>query len=200
MATLKQKQKLLADVVKYLAKQGVDAPDMASATDRDYRSDTAVAVFARDPHGFVPQKCKFCERVFGTNSKIIGYCSDEHRRKDWEKTYGLPWSAVESKTDVWDGNPPLIIRPEQFDALRLLSDWFNTNRTTLSSLVEREKEPVPTVDFLEESPEDTVLPGDQDFLLELLSPESEKDSGNDAPLPTNPLPEPSFEDWLLSQG
>ena len=201
MATLKQKQKLLADVAKYLAKQGVDAPDMASATDRDYRSDTAVAVFARDPHGFVPQRCKYCERVFGTNSKIIGYCSDEHRRLDWEKTTGLAWDAVEINTDCWDGNPPLIISPEQFSSLKRLSDWFSTNRTSLSSLVEKPSSQIPEVAFLEESPEDTVLPGDQDFLLSLLGePVSEKVQEVDVPPPTIPQPEPDFEDWLLSQG
>lgn len=199
MATRKQQNKLFADVAKFLAARGEELPDIASATDRDYRSDTAVAIFARDPHGFVPQKCKYCDRVFGTNSKLIGYCSDEHRRMDWEKTTGLSWSAVEVSTDCWDGNPPLIISPEQFSRLLGLSDWFQTNRTTLSSLVEKKSEPIPVVDFLEEHQEDSILPGDQAFFQDLLGePVLEKEQDHYAGPHTSPLDEREFEAWLLS--
>lgn len=169
----KKRENIFAAVNAFLAAQGQDTiKDLDKATDRDYRNDDAVAIFAHNPAGFKPGVCKNCGKPFATNRRAVGFCDDPCRREDWKKTTGLEWRAV-SVHDVWDGDPPLIISPEQFEKLRQLAAWFNTNRTTLDSLIERPTTEVPDVEFLEAGLEETEdLPVDPQILVQALIEEA----------------------------
>ena len=43
---------------------------------------------------------------------------------------GLEWGAV-STHDVWYGDPPMIVTPDQFAKLKAIAEWFTQNQTTL---------------------------------------------------------------------
>lgn len=204
-----KQDKLFAQVAAFLATQGKEMPSVDSATDRDYRNDDAVLLFVHHPAGFKPGICKNCGRVFGVNKKAVGFCSDPCRREDWRKTTGLEWRAI-STHDVWEGDPPLILKPEQFDRLRQLAEWFSTNRTVLDTLVEKPSEQAPELEFLSEvesDPEDSedfdpqeiaelVLQDDQIPTLETIV----KDAPNEfqESLPTNPHHGPSASSLELT--
>jgi hypothetical protein len=169
----KKQDNLFAAVNAFLASQGKDTiENLDAATDRDYRSDDAVTIFAHNPPGFKPGVCKNCKRPYGTNRKSVGFCSDPCRREDWKKTTGLEWRAV-SVHDVWDGDPPLVISPDQFEKLRQIAEWFNTNRTTLNTLIEKRSGAAPELEFLEEHLEETPdIPVDPQILVQALAEEA----------------------------
>lgn len=199
---------LFAQVAAFLATQGKEMPSVDSATDRDYRSNDAVIVFAHHPAGFKPGICKNCGGVFATNRKSVGFCSDPCRREDWRKTTGLEWRAI-STHDVWEGDPPLIISPEQFEKMRAIAAWFNTNRTMLDTLVEKPSTQAPELEFLspaESDPEDSEDFDPQEIAEELfqrgLVTEEEfvatSASESQEFLPTNPHHEPSASSLELT--
>lgn len=202
-----KQDKLFSQVAAFLAAQGKEMPSVDSATDRDYRSDDAVLIFAHHPTGFKPGICKTCQRPFATNRKAVGFCSDPCRREDWRKTTGLEWRAI-STHDVWNGDPPLIISPTQFEKMRQIAAWFNTNRTILDTLVERESEPVPELEFLspaESDPEDSEDFDPQEIAEEVLLLEDLGIALEDVPnefqesLPTSPHPEPFASSLELTE-
>lgn len=203
----KKQENLFAAVNAFLAAQGQETiKDLDKATDRDYRSDDAVAIFVHNPAGFKPGICKNCDRPYATNRKSVGFCSDPCRREDWKKTTGLEWRAV-SIHDIWEGDPPLIISPDQFEKLRQIAAWFNTNRKVLDTRIERPTTEVPELEFLEAGLEETEdLPVDPQILVQALIEESdENDESNslqDQPDDPHTNPESSPDssspelDWL----
>jgi len=124
--------------------QAVKAVEEAEQPLRHWRNDDAVVELAKTPKRFIMRRCRNCGMPFGHNKPIpvgdlVGLCSDPCRREDWFKTTGLPYSAL-SISDPWDGDPPMIIRPDQIENLRALAEWFTTNETLLQ---ERATEPEP---------------------------------------------------------
>lgn len=180
----KKQDNLFAQVAKFLEAQGKETPNVDTATDRDYRSADAVVLFVHYPGIFKPGVCKTCGGAYATNRKAVGFCSDPCRREDWQKTTGLPWRAI-STHDVWDGDPPVIISPEQFEKLRQLAAWFNTNRTVLDNLVQRESEDVPELEFLEPvDPKDSLDLPDPQILVQAVIEELQ--GGEEDPVPNPP--------------
>lgn len=110
---------------------------------QNYQSDTAVAVYSWAPAHFQPNRCGNCKKVFAHNQIIphgsrVGYCSDPCRRESWKKSTGLDWFVVDARREPWDGDPPLIISPEQFTRLEAIHKWFEQNRTLLQTLRQEE--------------------------------------------------------------
>lgn len=126
--------------------------------EQNYQSDTATAVFSWAPAHFKPNKCgnKKCGKIFSHNQIIphgsrVGYCSDPCRRESWKDSTGLDWFVVDTKREPWDGDPPLIISPEQFTRLEAIAKWFTRNQKLLETLRQ------DTVSELEEYPEAIVF-------------------------------------------
>lgn len=208
MARTKKNDKaaVFAKMAAFLAEKNIEAPvvdqdTLDSIDDRDYGSSDAALLFAHHPAGFTPGVCKNCGALYLVNRKSVGFCSDPCRREDWRKTTGLPWSAV-STHDIWDGAPPHIISPEQVQKLAGIAEWFNTNRTTLDILAEKDRESreaeaatdpwgVPVV-------EDPALPANHQFAYigDFASLGLESDQTNS--LQTNPPDGPSAPSLELS--
>lgn len=124
--------KLMEKAQALIAANGVD-PDTVEKPDgpvTNYRNEDAVVVFVNHPPHFIPGKCKNCGRVFAANKRSVGFCSDSCRKEDWRKTMHIPWAAVSTK-DVWDGDPPMIVTPDQLETLEKLARWFTENQTRL---------------------------------------------------------------------
>jgi hypothetical protein len=196
--------KVLAAAAAFLKTQGIEAPDVSktveSARDRDYRSDDAALIFAHYPAGFKPAICINCKKPFGTNRKAVGYCSDPCRREDWVKTTGIKWGSV-STHDVWNGEPPLVISPEQFEKLRAIADWFSKNRTLLSNRVETPSKEIPELNFQPAGPRDSPdYPVDPQLAAQEVVVEVQKglEEDHEYDLPTNPEPQPAFSAFELT--
>jgi hypothetical protein len=202
----KKQDTVFSKVAEFLAAQGMQMPDVDTATDRDYRSNDAVVIFAHHPAGFKPGICKECGKPYATNRKSVGFCSDPCRRDNWKKTTGLEWRAI-STHDVWEGDPPLIISPEQFEKMRQIAAWFNTNRTVLDTLVEKPLVEAPELEFLapgEENPMDSLSQTDPEIEAEKFLTQIgwfEESLTDDIPesLPTSPHSEPSLSALELTE-
>lgn len=130
--------KAMDKVMELLAKHGKDTSQIEKPEikDYDYRSADAMVVFAHTPKHFVPGICKECKRPFAHNRPIphgtvIGFCSDVCRRDNWKKTTGIPFSAVHTRGDIWNGNVPMVITADQYEALKRIADWFTEHRANL---------------------------------------------------------------------
>lgn len=134
----KEKQEAaLAKAIAMLAESGVDTSNMKPVVDTDYRSEQAVATVVHNPEAFQVRRCRNCQKAFAHNHIIpfgtkVGFCSNLCAREDWKKSTGLDWNRISTR-DVWEGDPPLIITPEQYENLRRLTDWFNRNREALAN-------------------------------------------------------------------
>jgi hypothetical protein len=198
--------KVLAAAAAFLAAQGIEAPDVnkavETAKDRDYRSDDSTLIFAHYPANFKPAICKNCNRPFGVNRKSVGYCGDPCRREDWVATTGIPWGSV-STHDVWNGEPPLVISPDQFEKLRAIAEWFSKNRTLLSNRVESPSKEVPELSFRPAGPRDLPdHPVDPQIAAQEIVGEVQKEMEEspeyDLPLPTTPVASPALSAFELT--
>lgn len=137
LTTKAQQEKALAEALAMLAANNIDVSEMPQAVETDYRSNDAVAVFASWPDHFKPNVCRNCGKTFAVNKKSVGFCSDLCRREDWRKTTGLEWNRI-STHDVWDGDPPMIITPSQYDNLKRIAEWFSRNQAEIESRLAQE--------------------------------------------------------------
>lgn len=141
----KKQDDILANALAMLANNGVDTSGMKTYVETDFRNTEAVAVFTHQPEIFEARRCRNCGKSFAHTQKIpfgtrVSFCSDSCRREDWRKTMYVDYDAV--ATGNWDGDPPLIISPEQFAALERLADWFSKNRVVLENAVGHTTAPV----------------------------------------------------------
>lgn len=155
----KEKQEAaLAKAIAMLAENGVDTSNMNTVVETDYRSEQAVATLVHHPEAFQVRRCRNCQKAFAHNQIIpfgsrVGFCSNLCAREDWKKTTGLDWNKISTR-DPWDGDPPLIVTPEQYDNLRRITDWFNRNREALANAAVPQSEPAEEWDEI--LPEDQV--------------------------------------------
>lgn len=75
----------------------------------------------------VMKKCGNCEESFSTAYRAVGYCSDECRRLDLAKNFGIEWVEAKYRTqseiEIWGGRvPPQTIPP---DALAVMKHLVN---------------------------------------------------------------------------
>lgn len=188
-------EKAMAKAMAQLQKMDVSTENVdttATKPDTDYRPADAIAVLAHWPGGFVGRKCPECGNIFAANSKIIGFCSDPCRRENWAKTMGIPWNSVSTRrVDVWDGNPPMVISPEQFKKLQELARWVIQNENALLDMAmkwEPLEVPTPT-----QAP--TVHQNQEKSPPELPPVKKFQPEESDPIVPqANPQPEPSSED------
>lgn len=143
---LSKEAKTMAMAAALIAQYGGDTKVVTEAEPplHNWRNDDAVVELAKTPTRFVMRRCRNCKRTFGHNKPIpvgelVGLCSDDCRREDWKKTTGLDYKVITTR-DVWEGDPPMIITPDQIEKLRALKDWFIQNETLLQ---ERATEPAP---------------------------------------------------------
>lgn len=124
--------KIMAEAAKLLEKHGADTSEITPVDGPgvNYRSEDAIVIFANHPPHFKPGKCKNCDKTFAVNKKSVGFCSNECRKEEWRRKMGIPWAAV-STHDVWEGDPPLIITPEQLQTLENVTRWFIRNQKSL---------------------------------------------------------------------
>lgn len=124
--------KLLAKANALIAQNGVDLAtvEQADGQGTNYRSEDAVLVFVNHPPHFIPGKCRNCGKHYAVNKKSVGFCSNDCRKEDWRRTMHIPYAAV-SPRDVWDGDPPMIVTPAQYETLEKVARWFIQNQTVL---------------------------------------------------------------------
>lgn len=134
---LTKEQKVMEMAAALIKQYGGDAKAVTEAEKpiHNWRNDDAVVELAKTPQKFVMRRCRNCGKPFGHNKPIpvgelVGLCGDPCRREDWFKTTGLPYEILTTR-DVWDGDPPMIIRPDQIEKLRALVEWFTKNETLL---------------------------------------------------------------------
>src|SRR3546814_5924086 len=65
-----------------------------------------------------------CALPIFPHGTVIGFCSDTCRRDNWKKTTGIPFSTVHTRGDIWNGNVPMVITADQYEALERIADWF----------------------------------------------------------------------------
>ena len=159
----KKQDDILANALALLANNGVDTSGMKTYVETDFRNTEAVAVFTHQPEIFEARRCRNCGKAFAHSQKIpagsrVSFCDDFCRREDWRKTMFVDYDAV--ATGNWDGDPPLIINPEQFANLKRLADWFNKNQEVLEIAADRKTEEEPTEEesLEEEDPRTTPSP------------------------------------------
>lgn len=164
----KSADKAMATVMALLAKHGVDTGEVEKpeVPRYDYRSADAVVVFAHAPKHFVPGVCKECNRHFAHNrpiavGSVIGFCSDTCRRDNWKKTTGIPLTAL-STSNIWNGDVPMVITADQYEALEKMADWFIEHRANLQLT-----EP-PPVELVVEAQEPKPAQDQDDVLANLL--------------------------------
>lgn len=131
-----RKKNAAQTVADILAKFNIQTDEPLVIPEANYNSNNAVAMFAKVPEHFVQGKCMECNELFAHNQPIpagtrVGYCSDRCRKIAFKKSTGIEWGAVESNREPWDGDPPMIITPEQLKNLEKIADWFSRNRTHL---------------------------------------------------------------------
>jgi hypothetical protein len=140
--------KAMATLMAMVADSGVEIDESELNIPRhNYRSSDAVVVFAHLPAHFKPGKCKECGRTFAVNMKSVGYCSDPCRDENWRRTTGLSPNVVKIH-DVWHGDPPMIVTPDQYDKLKAIADWFTKVESELQVV---QTEPIETEDLRDSS-------------------------------------------------
>lgn len=153
-------------VAAILEKFAIQTDEPLVIPEADYNHNNAVAMFAKVPEHFVQGKCMECEELFAHNQPIpagtrVGYCSDACRKKAFKKSTGIEWGAVVSNREPWDGDPPMIITPEQLKNLEKIADWFSRNRTTLEIVdPEPSEQPEPSQEL--DSPLENQSPTSQE--------------------------------------
>jgi hypothetical protein len=187
--TKKNGAQQIADI---LAKFNIQTEQPIEIPEADYGHNNALAMFAKVPEHFVQGKCMECGLLFAHNQPIpagtrVGYCSDSCRKAAFKKNTGLDWGMVNSSREPWDGDPPMIITPEQYKNLEKIADWFMRNRTTLEI-----HDQIPTgPEYLEDSESPTSQESapqhSLDFDDELVS---EQESQYQEVLPSSPLVSP----------
>jgi len=124
-------------VAQILAKFNIETDEPIVVPEANYNHTNAVAMFGKTPEHFVLGVCQECNQKFAHNQPIpagtrVGYCSDSCRKRAFEKNTGIKWeSVITQRREPWDGDPPMIITPEQLKNLEAIADWFTKNRTTL---------------------------------------------------------------------
>jgi len=162
MTRASKMDKAMATLMAMAADSGVEIDESELNIPRhNYRSSDAVVVFANLPAHFKPGTCKECGRTFAVNMKSVGYCSDPCRDENWRRTTGLSPNVVKIH-DVWHGDPPMIVTPDQYDKLKAIADWFTKVESTLQ-VVQTESE------YQED------LPDTQTELLEALTRAQEQE-------------------------
>lgn len=176
----KEKQEAaLAKAIAMLAENGVDTSNMKPVVDTDYRSEHAVATVVHHPESFQVRRCRNCQKTFAHNHIIpfgsrVGFCSNLCAREDWKKTTGLDWNRISTR-DPWDGDPPLIITPEQYENLGRIANWFNRNREALANAAVPQSTPAEPAWLLEEDQEEVLPPAPNEPQEFPVQPESEFD-------------------------
>lgn len=184
-------------VAQILAKFNIETDEPVEIPEANYNHTNAVAMFGKTPEHFVLGVCRGCGLEFAHNQPIpagtrVGYCSDGCRKRAFEKDTGIKWEAVVSpRREPWDGDPPMIVTPEQLKNLEAIADWFTKNRTTLEI---QNPEPEPELPDLEDSFEYPKLILPEQALAELDFDSSpliyEQENQYPVAVHTNPLPEP----------
>lgn len=149
--------KLMEKANALLEKHNVDTSDIVvpDGPVTNYRNEDAVVVFVNHPPHFMPGICKNCKRPFAANKKSVGFCSDLCRKEEWRRTMHVPWASVSTR-DVWDGDPPLIVTPDQLETLEKLTRWFTQNQKSL------EIQPLEPIEYTSRPKETPTL---QEFVL-----------------------------------
>lgn len=143
-------------VAQILAKFNIETDEPIEIPEANYNHTNAVAMFGKTPEHFVLGVCQECNQKFAHNQPIpagtrVGYCSDSCRKRAFEKNTGIKWeSVITQRREPWDGDPPMIITPEQLKNLEAIADWFTKNRTTLEI---QNPEPEPELPDLEDWPQ-----------------------------------------------
>lgn len=112
-------QKGMEQLLAAMKAKGVNTPEIDTASvakeslaqrpDPSYDAE-AVLLFLEKPARFLFKPCKFCEEMFGTNYRGVGYCSDNCRIRALQKL-GISWDPGKAQEERWGGEPPLIIPP-----------------------------------------------------------------------------------------
>ena len=161
-------------VAAILAKFNIKTDEPVVVPQADYRHDDAAAVFVAMPNSFQGNKCLECKKPFAHNQRIkvgsrVGYCSDLCRAEDFKKRTGIEYGRIQTGKQPWDGDPPLIMKPEHFEWFRQLNDWFTRNRTLIEILETEPSPELPETSSEEELPdiegpvESDQSPTDQEF-------------------------------------
>lgn len=152
-------------VAAILAKFNIQTDEPVEVPEANYNHTNAVAMFGKVPQYFVLGECQHCKEKFAHNQPIpagtrVGYCSDRCRKLAFEKNTGIKWGTVVSNREPWDGDPPMIITPEQLRNLRNIADWFTRNQTSLEI---QDHDPVEELDDLEDFPSTTDQQDQQQY-------------------------------------
>lgn len=128
---------VLASALALLQENNVDTSGMKDYVETNFRNDEAVATLAHQPNIFQHNKCRECDRPFANSQKIphgtrVAFCSSGCARDNWRRTTGLDYKRI-STHDVWDGDPPLIISPDQYEALRQITAWFSRSQEEIKN-------------------------------------------------------------------
>lgn len=177
-------------VAAILAKFNIKTDEPIVVPQADYRHDDAIAVFVDAPASFQANKCLECGKPFAHNQRIkvgsrVGYCSDLCRAENFEKRTGVKFGRIQTGKQPWDGDPPLILKPEHFEWFRQLNDWFTKNRTQIE-ILPTEPSPEPTgLSPAEELP-DIVGPSENQSPIDQGLPEFDFDFASDEDLVFSP--------------
>lgn len=168
---VRKRQSDAAKIAAILQKFNIQTDTPIEIPEANYNSNNAVAMFARVPEHFVMGKCMECELDFAHNQPIpagtrVGYCSDTCRKRAFKKSTGIEWGMIESPREPWDGDPPMIITPDQLKNLEKIAEWFTRNRTTLTIQYPEPEAESESPEDREENPEDyqsptSLSPGEQ---------------------------------------
>lgn len=130
---------VLANALALLAANNVDTTGMKDYVETNFRNTEAVATLAHQPEIFQHNKCRECGRPFAHSQKIphgtrVAFCSTPCARDNWKRTTGIEYSRISTR-DVWEGDPPLIINPDQYEALRRITAWFSRSQAEIKSML-----------------------------------------------------------------
>lgn len=192
-----RKQSDAEKVAAILAKFSIKTDEPIEIPETNYNHNNAVAMFGKVPQYFVLGECRGCKQKFAHNQPIpagtrVGYCSDACRKRTFEKDTGIKWEAVISprREPKWDGDPPMIITPEQLRNLRNIADWFTRNQTSL----EIQDHGPDELDDLEDSPLSTGPEDQLQYSGSDVALVYEQGSQRLEAALANPLPEPDFSE------
>lgn len=166
---------VLAQALALLAQNNVDTTGMKDYVETNFRNDEAVATLAHQPSIFQHNKCRECGKPFANSQKIphgtrVAFCSSGCARDNWKRTTGLDYKRV-STHDVWDGDPPLIINPQQYEALRQITAWFSRSQAEIKSTLAMGTT-VPGRDEVHYPEDSTPLPPESPTLVQDETPQS----------------------------
>lgn len=130
-------ESVLANALALLQANNVDTTGMKDYVETNFRNTEAVATLAHQPEIFQHNQCRECGKPFAHSQKIphgtrVAFCSTGCARDNWKKTTGLDYKRISTR-DVWEGDPPLIINPDQYEALRRITAWFSRNQVEIKN-------------------------------------------------------------------